>query len=137
MINLQPVLTASFWFDLTPNAMGPLFSKIFFIIFAVLVIAASAARIVANNKLTDKYHKIIALRAANIAFITGILGFVIYFFTFEEIQFFGSRFWFLVLLLGVIVAVVRLLKYAKKDVPAMRKHEQSKAEVNKYLPRRN
>jgi FlaA1/EpsC-like NDP-sugar epimerase len=137
MFDLRPVFSPSFWFDLTPTAMSPAFDKMFFIFFAILVIAASAARMVVNNKLEDKYHKIIALRAANIAFVTGILGFVIYFFTFEEIQFFGSRFWFLALFIGVIVAVVRLLKFAKKDVPAKRKNEQSKAEVNKYLPRRN
>lgn len=137
MFNLQPLVSPSFWFDLTPTAMSPLFDKMFFVLFALLVITASAARMVADNRLEDKYHKIIALRAANIALTTGILGFIIYFLTYEEIQFLGARFWFLVLLLGVIIAVVRLLRYAKKDVPAKRKHEQSKAEVNKYLPRRN
>jgi len=137
MFDLRPVFSPSFWFDLTPTAMSPLFDKLFFILFALLVIAASAARMVANNKLEDKYHKIIALRAANIALITGVLGLVLYFFTYEEIQFFGARFWFLILLIGVIVAVVRLVRYAKKVVPVKRKNEQSKAEVNKYLPRRN
>lgn len=137
MLDLRPLIKPSFWFDLTPTAMGPGFERLFFIVFAAMVIAGAATRIAARNKLTDKYERIIALRAANLAFAFGLVGFLIYFFTFEEIEFFGARFWFLVWLGALVVGVVRLVRYAKKEVPALRHRDQSRVEANKYLPRRN
>ncbi len=131
------IFSPSFWFDLTPNALSPFFEQLFFVVFAVLIIGGAVLRIVAKNKMTDKYARIIAKHGAQIAFVAGVTGFIIYFFTFEEIQFFGSRFWFLVWGIGIIVALVRLFRYAKKTVPQLRLRDQSHADSNKYLPRRN
>lgn len=137
MIDLRPLISPSFWFDLTPTALGPFFERAFFAVFALMVIAGMATRIAARNKLTDKYERIMALRAANLAFVYGLVGFVIYFFTFEEIEFFGARFWFLVWFIALIISIVRLVRYVKKEVPALRHRDQSRVEANKYLPRRN
>ncbi len=137
MIDLRPIFQPSFWFDVTPHALSPGFSRAFFAVFALFVIAGSAGRIVARTKLRDKYERIIAMRAANMTFAFGLLGFVIYFFTFEEIQFFGARFWFLIWLVALVIMIVRLVKYATKEVPLLRQRDMSRVESNKYLPRRN
>lgn len=137
MIDLRPLIQPSFWFDLTPTAMSPVFDRAFFAVFALLIIAGAAGKIVARNKLRDIYERSIALRAASLAMTFGIIGFVLYFFTFEEVQFFGSRFWFLLWFIALVICVVRLVRYVKKEVPALRHRDQSRVEANRYLPRRN
>lgn len=135
-MDLRPLVQPSFWFDLTPVALAPFFERAFFVVFALFIIGGATLRIMGKNSKTDKYQRILVRKAARIAMSFGILGFVIYFFTFEEIQFFGARFWFLLWLVGLVVAVVRLVRFYKKEVPLLRHRDQSRVEANKYLPRR-
>lgn len=132
-----PLIDWSFWFDLTPIRMAPAFEAMFFGLFALAVIAGSIVRMVVRNGSYEKYRGEFLKRIANICSYTGLVGLIWFFLTFEEIQFFGSRFWFLVILIGAAFAVFRVIRFAKKDVPVFQHREQSRADVNKYLPRRS
>lgn len=136
-MNLRPLIDPGFWFDLTPVRMVPVFEASFFVLFAALVIGGAVIRIYLRNRPQEKYVAILWRRIAKIASISGVLGFVILFFAFEEVQVFGSRFWFLVWAVGVTYAAVSLARFMKHQVPQLRLREQSRAEVNKYLPRRS
>jgi hypothetical protein len=133
---LSPLIDWHFWFDLTPTRMTATFEALFFGLFALCIFAGAVLRMYVRNAKFDKYKATIVRRVAAIATWSGVIGLVWFFFTFEEIQFFGSRFWFLVWIAGVIVAVVQLVRYTKNEVPELQHREQSRAEVNKYLPRR-
>jgi amino acid transporter len=132
---MENLFSLAYWFDLTPVRMSSTFEIGFFIVFSLMIVAGLALRIVRKSK-TDKYERITLERATNIAFVTGLLGLLWLFLTFEEISIFGARFWFLILAIGLVIAVVRLARYRQITVPQLRMLEQSKAEVNKYLPRR-
>lgn len=136
-MDLRPLVQPSFWFDLTPVSLAPFFERLFFVVFALLIIGGATLRIIGKNNTMDKYQRILVQKAARIAMSFGVVGFVIYFFTFEEIQFFGARFWFLLWFIGLVIAVVRLVRYYKKEVPLLRHRDQSRVEANKYLPRRS
>ena len=133
---LRPLIDPAFWFDLTPVRMTPVFETLFFVLFATLLIAGSVIRIYVRNRNLERYVAQAWRRAAKIASVSGVLGFVILFFAFEEVQFFGSRFWFLAWFVGVAIAVALTVRFVKRDVPVLRVREQSRADVNKYLPRR-
>lgn len=135
-MDLRPLFQPSFWFDLTPVSLSPFFERLFFVVFALFVIGGATLRIVARNNTMDKYVRIAVQKGARIALGFGIVGFVMYFFTFEEIQFFGARFWFLLWMTALVIAVVRLVRFVKKEVPQLRHRDQSRVEANKYLPRR-
>ena len=133
---LSPLLDWQFWFDFTPIRMASTFEAMFFGIFALCIIIGSVIRMIIRNRPSEKYRTEMFKRVAGIFSATGGIGLIWFFFTFEEIQFFGARFWFLVILVGVIIALVRLQRFMKRDVPVLQHREQSRAEVNKYLPRR-
>ncbi len=133
---LLPLISWQFWFDLTPTRMAAGFEAAFFGLFALLIVAGSVMRMVVRNAQWEKYRAEVAARIASVASYAGIVGLVWFFLTFEEIQFFGSRFWFLAWIVGVIIAIVRIIRFTKRDVPVLKHREQSRAEVNKYLPRR-
>lgn len=135
--NMLNIIDPSFWFDMTPVRMGSGFTTTFFVLFAGLVIGGSIARIAKRNAEVDKAMKHFLENAAGKATTWGVLGFLWLFFSFEEISFFGSRFWFLLWLAGVGVAAHKLSIHWRKEMPEERLRRSMSAEQNKYLPRRS
>ncbi|NBX49214.1 hypothetical protein EBT25_04580, partial [bacterium] len=58
------------------------------------------------------------------------------FFSFEEISFFGSRFWFVFIAIGVVISARKLFIHWKKEMPEERLRRTLSTAQNKYLPRR-
>lgn len=135
-MDFRPLISPSFWFDLSPTAMSLAFERTFFVVFAVCIIAGAVLRIAARRDNRDKYDRMLLFRAASHAFTFGITGFLIFFFTYEEISFFGSRFWYLVWGIALVWVVVRFVRFMKREVPQLRMRDASRADANKYLPRR-
>lgn len=133
----SPLIDWQFWLDLTPIRMASAFEGMFFGLFALFIIAGAVIRMVTRNRSYEKYRAEMLKRIAGIFTTTGIVGLVWFFFTFEEIQFFGARFWFLIIIVGIVIALVRLARFTKREVPVLQHREQSRSEVNKYLPRRS
>jgi phosphatidylserine synthase len=127
----------TFWFDLTPVRMGSLFSSTFFVVFAGLIIAAASMRIAKRNAGVDKAMKRFLENFSGKATTWGILGFLWLFFSFEEISFFGSRFWFLLWAIGVALASRKLWIHWKKEMPEERLRRAASVAQHKYIPRRS
>lgn len=132
---MENLLSLSYWFDLTPVRMSTAFEIGFFVLFSLMIVAGLAFRIVKKNR-QDKFERIALERAMSLSLTIGLLGLFWLFLTFEEISIFGARFWFLLIAALFVFMAVRLYRYVKIQVPQLRLLEQSKAEANKYLPRR-
>lgn len=132
---MENLFNPSYWFDLTPVRMSSTFEIGFFILFSVFILAGLSFRIMKKSR-TDKYERISLEKATNLCLVIGLLGLLWLFLSFEEISIFGARFWVLLLGLGFLISLVQQYRYHKLKVPQLRMLEQSKAEVNKYLPRR-
>ncbi|MEK7183867.1 MAG: hypothetical protein AAB776_04520 [Patescibacteria group bacterium] len=132
---MENLFDLAHWFDLTPVRMSSTFEVGFFILFSLMIVAGLAFRIMRKTR-QDKFERITLERATAIALSGGLLGLVWLFLSFEEISIFGARFWFLILVFILVFLLVRLYRFRKIKVPQLRMLEQSKAEANKYLPRR-
>jgi hypothetical protein len=135
LANMENILSLGYWFDLTPVRMSAGFEIGFFVAFSLLIVAGLAFRIVRKTT-KDKFERIVLERATAMCLWTGALGLLWLFLAFEEISIFGARFWFLIIALILVVSLVRLYRFRKFQIPQQRMLEQSKAEANKYLPRR-
>ncbi len=135
LTNMENLFDLAHWFDLTPVRMSSTFEVGFFILFSLMIVAGLAFRIMRKTR-QDKFERITLERATAIALSGGLLGLVWLFLSFEEISIFGARFWFLILVFILVFLLVRLYRFRKIKVPQLRMLEQSKAEANKYLPRR-
>lgn len=136
MIDLHPLITPSFWFSLFPEAMGPGFERAFFLFFGLMIVVGAIVRIVARHRKDDKYVVRTFQKIGKMLLVMGLLGMLWFFFTFEEIYFLGARFWLLVWIIGAGIWKFQIWRYVKKTIPAERLATQSKADFNKYLPRR-
>lgn len=131
------IFDLTFWFDMTPVRMGGAFTSGFFVLFAGLIITAAVARIAKRNAEVDKAMKRFLESFAGKAMTWGVLGFIWLFLSFEEISFFGSRFWFLFWAVGVAYAARKLYIHWKKEMPEERLRRTMNAAQNKYIPRRS
>lgn len=126
----------SYWFTLQPASVGGTSGKIIFSFFALLFVLGIVARIVSSNKTDDRHAREVIERIATLLVTMGILGALLYFFSFEQIRLFGSRFWYLFWLIGVVVWCFFLLRFVRRTIPEQRAHEALKAEQRKYFPPR-
>lgn len=131
------IFDPSFWFDLTPVRLSPWFEKGFFVLFALMLIAGAVLRMRLRAQKMDSLDRKILDRLVAIFFTAGGFGFLWLFFSFEEVQLFGSRAWFLLWIALVVYSLVRTWMFAKREVPALRAKRASQADANKYLPKRN
>jgi uncharacterized membrane protein len=125
-LDLRPLLTPSFWFDLGPQPPSDAVSNGIFIAFGLLLVVGVAARLLrrrAENKLT----RVLIRRASGIAIWAAVTGLVWFFCHYERVRFLGSRFWFLLWIGLTVFALVRFVRFVRRDVPAMRARQEERA----------
>lgn len=137
MLNIRPIFDLAFWFRLQPIALSPFFHQAFFLIFASLLVAGAVARVVARRKTQDRLLARLYRQIANFMLTMGLLGFMWFFFTFEEAYLIGARFWLLVWGFIAIYWLYGIVRYARVTIPEERERLEARSEGDKYLPRRS
>ena len=125
-------LTASFWFRLVPRWNGVTL-RVFFIVFIVFVLFGALVRMISKKRIQDRFTLEVVRRVAVLFVTTGILGVAYWFFAWQQIPLFASRFWLLVGLAGVLWYAWEIWKFAKKTVPAERERLHQNKEQRKYF----
>ena len=136
MISIRPIFQGSFWFDLFPTALSPVFERGFFFFFAAFVFVGAALRMMSRKAEYDRDQKKVMRLIAVMLTTMGIAGLVWLFFTFQEVYFLGARFWFLVWLGATAYWIYRLVRYVRVELPAEKEARNLKQEVNAYLPKK-
>lgn len=134
---MNQLFSLDFWFRLQPMSMTPIFIQVLFVFFTSFIILGAISTMVAKRKEEDRYMTRAYKQISSMFSTMGWLGLIILFFSYEELYLIGSRFWFLVWGIGLLVWAIKIAKYIKVDVPELRESKKSKEEVNKYLPRRS
>lgn len=130
------LLDASTWFTLRPADITGLSGKIVFGFFVLLFVSGIVSRIVAAHKMSDRYLRQLAESISTLLLTMGFLGLLFYFFSFERIQLFGARFWYVLWLIGLIVWIVFLIHLGFKKIPNLREKEIVREQLRKYFPPR-
>lgn len=134
---MSSFLQPSYWFSMTPPEVGGLLGNIVFGVFVVVLILGIIGRIVVDRRGDDRYRKEIGSRISSLFITMGLLGVVLFFFSFEEIQLFGARFWYLIWVIAVLVWTFFIVRFVKRDIPEKRTREIALREQAKYLPQQH
>lgn len=124
----------TYWLTLQPPEVSGLIGNIAFGVFVAFFLFGIIGRIVVDRRGDDRYKKEIGNRISNLLITMGILGVILYFFSFEEVQLFGARFWYPLWIIVTLVWVFFLVRFVHRDVPAKRAREESLRAQGKYLP---
>ena len=122
---------------MSPPEVGGLIGTIVFAVFVAFFILGISGRIVVDRRGGDRYKREIGSRISTLLVTMGLLGVIIFFFSFEEIQLLGARFWYPVWIITTLVWTFFLIRYIKRVVPAKRAHEEQLREQGKYLPQQH
>lgn len=125
----------SYWLTLSAPEVGGWLGNVVLVLFVAMLVGGIVGRIVVDRKSTDRYQREIGGRIAGLLITMGILGAILFFFSFERIQLFGARFWYPVWALATIVWAGFIVRYAKCDIPAKKARAQHLHAQSKYLPR--
>ncbi len=136
MISIRPIFELSFWFDLFPNELSPAFEQGFFLFFALFIFAGAIVRVVSRRKEYDRDQRMILRKIAMLCSVMGLTGLLWLFLTYEQVYFFGARFWFGVWVITLAVWAYKLVKFVKVEVPAMKEARAMRQEVNAYIPKK-
>lgn len=129
------ILTTDFWFAAYPARFSPVFEKGFFALFVLIALLGIALRIVSRSKSVNGLQRRLLVDTAFVSYWLAIAGFLWWFSTREEVQFFGQRFWFV--LWAVLAAWVYVRAYRRyKMLPAQMAAQKQRAEADKFQPRR-
>lgn len=127
------MLNPLYWLSMKPANMEGLLGKITFGFFLLLVIVALVCRFLLKQKTRDRYVKLIGSRLMTLCFTMGFLGIILFFFSYEGIQFFGARFWYPIWDIAFLLWVIAIVRFALKDVPAMRAKDVNAYAKAKYM----
>ncbi|PJA45094.1 hypothetical protein CO174_04635 [Candidatus Uhrbacteria bacterium CG_4_9_14_3_um_filter_50_9] len=133
-MNFLILLNPNYWFTIEAPLVTGLMGNVLFGVFALCFLLGIVTRVVASNRTKDLYVQKLGQRAGTLFVTMGLLGVVLFFFSYERIQFFGGRFWYPLWLVGLIVWLLVLVRYARRDIPAMRERDMNRKSVSKYLP---
>ncbi len=135
MLNFARLLDLRFWFTLRPSPIGEKTALILLIGFAALVVAAVVLNFLVKTKKQNPPLIKLFKKISKMLYTMAFLGIVFLFFSYEQIYFLGSHFWFLLWLAGLIVWVVFIVLYAVKKMPKESDDLKKKQRFLKYLPR--
>jgi hypothetical protein len=133
---ISQLFNLSFWYTTSPVAFSPLFQVLFFLLFALCAVLAVLFRVMSRRSPRDVHDRRAFGIAATGFSVLSAFGFIWLFCTYEEAPLFGIRAWFILWILIGLAFAARVIWYLKKQAPVMRAKNQSKAAINKYLPRR-
>lgn len=124
-----------YWLNLHPVPLGPSLVGSILSFFAWFLVASFALRVVARvMKKKDGRKSDLLLRFARPLSTTGVLGLLFLFFSYEQVPLLGMRLWFLITFVLLIVWVGRVVKFAVTEYPALRREDEEKARLRKYMP---
>ncbi len=130
------LLNPLFWFSLQAANVNGTFGKILLGFFLLLILVGIVCRIALIQKSKDRYLKMIGKHLVTFCVTMGIVGTVLFFFSYEGIQLFGARFWYLIFAIGFVLWAIFLTRFVLKDVPAMREKQVTQHAKSKYIPGR-
>lgn len=128
------LIQPGYWLTLDPPVVSGLGGNLLFGAFVLFFIFGVIARVVAANRTHDPYVQKIGQRVGVFLVVMGLLGVILFFFSYERVQLFGARFWYPAWMMGVLVWIWFILRFIKRDIPFMRAQEQERKFVSKYLP---
>lgn len=129
------LLSLNFWFQMQPPMFLPWVSIFFLVVFSALVIVGIIAKIYAVKSNQEKLTRRAVQRAGNLLLTMGLIGLLIWFFTFENVPILSMRIWLLVWLGSAIAWAWSIIRYVRVEIPAKHSMQAERDRMNKWLPK--
>lgn len=133
---MSAFLQPTYWLTMDPPEVGGLLGTVVFIVFVLFFILGIVGHLVAERKGADRFIRTAGHKISSLCVTMGLLGVLLFFFSFEQVRLFGGRFWYPLWIVGVLLWVLLIFRYLKRDIPLMREREAERRAQRQYLPGR-
>jgi len=130
---LSKLFSFRFWFAMNPGGWQNL--RLIVLLAGIILIVLGVVGVISGKKFfkQSRYYKFFIKISKGLITI-GILDLLLWFWRDQQVSFFAARFWYLLLIIGVVVwsvwTVVSLFKFKRRLAEERKKRE----EFDKYLP---
>lgn len=132
MYSIKNLLSMHYWFSYV-EPLNPLSLWILIILFVLFIVAAIVLSKLSKMDKFDKPMRKGLKKIVSCLSWMGITGLILVFFRYEMASYFSRRFLLGMLFVGLVVWVVNIVLYFKKDVPKVRKVMEEQQRMKKYL----
>lgn len=133
--NFMSYFNPLYWLTLNPPELSAVWQQqIVFAVFALVVIVGLVFRYFARR--ARKQDKLIAKawrKAGGAALTMGVLGLLLFFSSFEQVRFFGGRFWYPVWVIGAAVWAYLIVRFVRVEIPKRRGEYAARAQEMRYM----
>lgn len=136
-MTLPPLIRPSYWFDLTPPPIAPVFQYIVVAVFGLCMIAAIVLRLVSMRAGMEKMMRRALNSASNRLIVLSIFGAFLYALSYEGIYALSMRFGFVLWFALLVWYAWQTYKTIKVEIPAMHQRRTERDAYNKWLPKSN
>lgn len=127
-------LSLGYWFNVRPVTMPKSWIVGLCIFFGLFILVGIISSVMSGK--SEAFLAKRLLRLSRLGWITGILGYIWVFFSYEEAVIVGARFWFLLILLMAIIWAGFILNDVRKNLSKERAAQAEKERFEKYLPKK-
>jgi hypothetical protein len=133
---MSSLLNLSYWFSLRPIPFVPAMERGLIIGFGIIFLLGVGAFLLLLKHGKTKTQKRIIQRFANTLTWIGILGALLWSFTYEGVMIFSMRFFFIPLAVWFCWDLVWLYRFLRIEVPRREQMMREREQKNKWLPKR-
>lgn len=127
------LLQLSFWFNLKPIPLLPIYDKAFTVLVVLLGLLLIASFFIKKAYRKNIYGKV--LEEAYSFMLTNFgIGLILLFFNYESVPLLSARFWFILWAIEMGVWIYLIIRDVKK-IPARKEQFEKEKEYQKYIPK--
>jgi amino acid transporter len=127
--------SSKYWLSLRPEAYSPIVFKILVIFFLLMIVASVVFSKLSKNKKRPKHETKIFEKLVTFLGTIGFLSFLFVILKQYHLYFFSARFWGLIIFILAAIWLYKISKYIRVRVPEIKKENNERDEVKKYLPK--
>ncbi len=136
MFDLNLLRSPDFWFAIRWNPLHPKTVILMLAVFAVLILAGILLPLlVAWGRTLPKFERKAWAAVGRPAIAAGVLGALFTFLAYEQVPLFSARFWFLIILVGFLVAEALAIRELMLELPQHRDEVAAREQAARYLPK--
>ncbi|MBD3251842.1 hypothetical protein GF380_05340 [Candidatus Uhrbacteria bacterium] len=133
---MQELLTFGYWFSVRAIPFTPVMERVLLVFFGVFVVAGIASYLFLMKRGLTKITKRALSKFAGLLTWTGLVGLLLWFFTYQNVPVFSMRIFYIGWLVWVGLGFYSIYRYLWVTVPAQQKLQEERSEREKWLPKK-
>jgi hypothetical protein len=129
------MINPMYWISVEPPSTDGVTGYVYFGVIAAFILAAIVFRVLRGRVKDNRARAELFRHLGRLLMSMGVIGLVLYFFSYENLRFLGGRFWYLLWALATLLWAGWIVWHATRTLPAMNTVAREQSEREKYLPK--